>query len=245
MKRLSDIWAFKEVPVVSPEVFSHPNPKTIDGKPISIEVRPVRIKEVLYAWEDDRWEPLQIYKDGFYKLTPGRPPGLVINGFRMYVEHFSKYIREAISHIRPGILAWDTCGGLGYSARYLYRRFSRVFMSEKSEAVITLASYNPFSKHIFRLDSYWADAWEMLGRLDGLDAVFHDPPSFSQAPDLYSREFSKEVWDRLIPGGVFYHYTGYPGKYRGRKLYVRVMNQMKDIGFRIKKLSYGILGTKP
>ena len=243
MKRLRDILKPRHNPVVEPSAFKAPRPTTIDGRPVEIGEPPTRIKEdTLYVFLD-KWRPLQIFDKAFYKLVPGRPPGLVINGFRMHVRGLSAYLREATARL-AGLRVWDTCGGLGYSAKYLRGKFSEVIVSEKSRAVLELAAYNPFSHHLFGMQTYWANAWEMLGALDNLDAVFHDPPSFSQAPDLYSAEFLRELAARLRPGGMLYHYTGAPGIRRGRRLYVRIAKQMREMGFAVKKLQYGLLGVK-
>ena len=96
----------------------------------------------------------------------------------------------------------DTCMGLGYTAIAAADKPSvgMVVTCEVSDAVVTLAQWNPFSGPLFRKDGkiviMHGSALDLAKGFESsmFSFVIHDPPRFSHAPELYSSGFYAELY---------------------------------------------------
>ncbi|GEM_PF-425916 len=193
--------------------------------------------------------------------VPGSPPTLLINGVVMHrVSRDWDPWRDAESkvrrlHVRPGHLVLDTCAGLGYTAIAAARRGARVVTVEKSRDVLILAEHNPFSSSLYaeNVSVLLGDvaAYIRLFKDSLFDRVLHDPPRYSMAGELYSRDFYAELYRVLKPGGLLLHYTGEPQRSRGRghgPIVRGVMERLRAVGFRVRgydEKTLSVLAVKP
>lgn len=195
----------------------------------------------------------------YYKLVPTIPPTIEINGIRM---HRTKEVnplqdtRSKVNAVKPkeGETVLDTCMGLGYTAIQAAKRGAYVITVEKDKNVIELARINPWSRELFtggKIQVIHGDAFEVAKRFnDGsFDVIIHDPPRFSLAGQLYSKEFYRELFRVLKPGGRLFHYVGNPGKkYRRKDLQRGVMERLRKAGFvGVKRVeeALGVVARKP
>ena len=214
----------------------------------------------IYTIVGDELVPLSIYeKERLYQLVmfeSCRTPTLEISGIHMHrvvVDPLFDDARSKVRILRPrrGSSVLEICTGLGYSTYWLLRRGTNIVASiEKNESVLRLAEYNPWSRHLSRVPIILGDASEVVKKYDDMsfDYIFHDPPRYSVAPELYSYEFYKELLRILRPGGVLFHYVGEPRKKRGTNIIGGVLRRLREAGFSrvIRRANVQcILATKP
>ncbi len=194
----------------------------------------------------------------FYQLVQperGKPTTLEIDGIHMHrVKGVDPYTDarmkvEALG-VKRGDAVWDTCGGLGYTTIFLLRSGAQVLTTEKDPNVLRLARINPWSQEMWRADVRNADAFHFVKKIPdkSFDKILHDPPRFALAGELYSLEFYRELYRVLRPGGVLYHYTGSPGRKRGKDIQRGVMRRLFQAGFRYlrrEKKTEGVIAVKP
>jgi hypothetical protein len=184
-----------------------------------------------------------IAKEGFYKLVPTIPPTIEINGIRMHRTKDITPLEDTLNKVntikpKEGEMILDTCMGLGYTAIESARRGAFVITIEKDPNVIELAKLNPWSYEAFhsqKIQLIQGDAFEIIKRFkdETFDAIIHDPPRFSLAGELYSKDFYEELFRVLKRGGRLFHYVGTPGKkYRRKDLQRGVMERLRKVGFK-------------
>jgi len=191
---------------------------------------------------------LDLFAGHYYKLKPYNGiPVLEVDGLRMQlVRDFETpldYSLEVVKGlgipISGSFTVLDTCMGLGYTAIAASERpaVRLVVTCEVSEAVITLAQWNPFSEHLFMKDG---KILVMKGGIDELvkgfeDGLFsfviHDPPRITHAPELYSARFYAELFRACRGGARIFHYVGSVGKGKGRHIDREVGKRLADAGF--------------
>lgn len=186
---------------------------------------------------------LSFFKGSFYRLVLpswGNAPTVEINGVRMH-RTVGTY-PEVDAREKTGLagVLWnrkvlDLCTGLGYTAVACVRKgASRVVTVEKDVNVLELASYNPWSRDLFKepVEIVVDDAYLFLQRCDEVfDAVIHDPPAIYMEGRLYSEEFYRQLAKVLKRGGVLIHYVGETGRRRGVRLYAGVIRRLHRAGF--------------
>ena len=216
----------------------------------------------IYAETEKGKARLDIFSGHYYKLRPVNVtagnrsslravsegtdtcvPILEIDGLRMHlVKDFKTpldYSKEVVKQLRlqtqDSVL--DTCTGLGYTAieASIYAR--KVVSCEISDAVLTLAKWNPWSEKLFnnaKIEIINGNIFEKIKEMQNsfFDAVIHDPPRFSTAGELYSLEFYLELLRVLKPGGTLFHYVGSVGKGKGRDIQGEVSKRLAEAGFR-------------
>ncbi|MBR9706933.1 MAG: SAM-dependent methyltransferase [Candidatus Diapherotrites archaeon] len=245
------------------------NPK--DFKDLKLKkVKP----ESIYLVEGTDLKRVLFFDDGeSFKLIPtDGAPTLTINGFRM---HVLKKFKPASSHpkaepkvlpfkfvegrvkfmrVPRGSVVLDTCMGLGYTALNSARRAGKVVTVERSPVVVELCKLSPWSKSLFdnkkievREGSVFDEIEEMS--TGSFDLIIHDPPTISQAGDLYSLEFYKELLRVGRWGCRLFHYVGSPGMSKGVDLQRGVMERLRTAGWsdvsRCKEISGVIAKKKP
>lgn len=202
--------------------------------------------------------PIYISARNFYKLKPVnwyKAPTLEINGIHMHNisnttpwEDSYRKIRELKVSKNDKIL--DICTGLGYTAILSSFRGKEVVTIEKDINVLKIAEYNPWSHNLAseKIKIILENAFDALDifSINEFNKVIHDPPRFSLAGELYSKTFYEKIYRVLKKGGNLFHYTGSPGKHRGRNIQKGIIKRLKITGFEIIKIlkDYGILAKK-
>ncbi|NUN11896.1 methyltransferase domain-containing protein, partial [Candidatus Micrarchaeota archaeon] len=166
----------------------------------------------------------------YYSLKNGT---IEISGVRMHQIKDKTPLQDAEDkinelRIRRGKVL-DVCTGLGYSAIKASEQKSLVTTIELDENVLKLAKENVDSKKLFNnplIKIIIGDAFTEVKELPSseFDIVMHDPPTISFAGELYSLEFYKELFRVLKHKGKLFHYTGSPGKNRGKNIPKGVAN---------------------
>jgi len=147
----------------------------------------------------------------------------------------------------------DTATGLGYTAIAAAELCDHVTTIELDPLVLEIARANPWSQALFenpKITQLIGDSFEVI--LDFGEATFHaiihDPPVFSLAGHLYSREFYITLFRILKPGGKVFHYIGDPHSRSGRSTTRGVIKRLQEAGFeRVirRPEAFGVLAVKP
>ncbi len=209
----------------------------------------------IYYWVDGAFQPVARYTTSLVKLVPtaSGPPTFEIDGIKMLpTARVSPYLdaERKVDLIQPkGKVILDTCGGLGYFARWcLHRRARQVLSYEKNPDVIWLRGLNPWSPEIGSgLTLTEADIAEAITLLSAksVDAILHDPPRFGIAGELYSQVFYAQLSRVLKPNGKLFHYTGTPNKLTsGRDVPGEVAKRLRHAGFATAFNGDGVLAVK-
>lgn len=195
-------------------------------------------------------------KGDYYKLRnvgKDRAPTLEINGIHMHnilnTDPWKDSSRKVtIARVKGGKVL-DICTGLGYTAIGSYIRGADVVTIEKDPYVLKIAELNPWSRKLSNIKILLGDAVHIVSKLrdNYFNTAIHDPPRFSLAGELYSKDFYQTVFDKLEEGGYMFHYTGGPGKHRGISFQKGVVNRLRYAGFEIIRVykDYGVLARKP
>jgi predicted methyltransferase len=209
----------------------------------------------IYAETNGGEMRLDMFAGHYYKLRPFNGiPILEVDGLRMQpVKDFETpldYSAEVVKGLgmpargaaEPVVL--DTCMGLGYTAIAASRSLGvkLVVTCEVSEAVLSLAQWNPFSEPLFekngRIVVMKGSIAELIKSFEAgmFSFVVHDPPRISHAPELYSAAFYKELFRVCRKGARIFHYVGSVGKGKGRRIDKEIAKRLSAAGFR--KLRY-------
>ncbi|MHA1615989.1 MAG: methyltransferase domain-containing protein [Candidatus Njordarchaeales archaeon] len=213
----------------------------------------------IFAIEDDQEKPLMSYSNNhFYQLIalgPRVSPTIEINGIRMHrTEEITPFLDAKLKvlplKIFKGAKILDICTGLGYTSIWVSRLGGDVLTIEKDRNVLELAEYNPWSYELEKIPIILEDALVAITKLptNYFDRIINDPPRYSLAGELYSRDFFQEIFRVLKPGGMLFQYTGNPQeKYRGKKIVKGIMERLRSVGFRVRqyKKALGLLCIKP
>ncbi len=198
----------------------------------------------------------ELFDKHYYKLAVfdefGKIPILEIDGFRMQLlgsyKNAKHYAEQVVNTIFPksNQKIFETCFGLGYVSEQFIKKQNTIISCEISKAVLDLAKINPCSPDLNNksINVKNTDAFLEISNYENeFDIVFHDPPTFSQAENLYSPLFYRNVYNALNPRGYFYHYIGHSKKLNLKN---QVMQNMKKAGFVVKELNHfqALLGIK-
>jgi len=178
-------------------------------------------------------------------VAPEAPPTIEIGGVHMHRIEGCDPWRDALSKIRSlgrklRGLVLDTCMGLGYTAiASLAMGANAVVTIEIDPTVITIAMLNPWSRGLAVANSVGralvlhGDATKVVPQLpdEVFDYVVHDPPRFELGGELYSLEMYRELYRVLKPGGKLFHYTGEPGRSRGKSIVKGIRERLIRAGF--------------
>lgn len=216
----------------------------------------------ILVWRDGAWEKWQythpesgrLYKPVF--VGAGKPPTVELSGIKMHITENGDPLQDtrhklkALGPVRGRVL--DLCTGLGYTAIALARRqgVKWVLTVEFDSVMLQLCRENPWSRPLFTLPNLsllQMDAARLVQLCPeaSFQGILHDPPRFSLAPQLYSQEFYQHCYRILRTGGRLYHYTGSPGRLRGRDLPGRTAARLKQVGFsRVHRCYQGVCARK-
>ncbi len=197
------------------------------------------------ALEGDSLRKVQLFSGSFYKLrnVEGGAPTLEIDGIHMHRISGTTPWEDSASKVRaarvgPGSVVLDTATGLGYTAIHSLRAGARRVVSvEVDPNVLEIASVNPWSWDLAsdRVELVLGDVTEVVGELPDstFTHVIHDPPRFALSPEMYSEGLYRELLRVLSPGGILIHYTGEPGRARGRHLPGATASRLRSAGFEV------------
>lgn len=225
---------------------------------ITTELEGIPLEEVkgdfIYAWDGKELWKLAIFDKHLYRLRMmNGKPILEIDGLRMHlVKEFKDifdYSKELVSRlkIRQEDVVLDTCMGLGYTALEAAKRADNVTTVELNRAVIALAKWNPWSKELFGkkrikiVEEKSCFDFAKECKDNRFNVIIHDPPRFSIAGELYSREFYNELFRISKPGARLFHYVGTAGKDRIRML-EGVEKRLEEAGWRVVKVNGKLQG---
>ncbi len=196
-------------------------------------------------------------EEAYYQLIavhPRHAPTVEINGIHMHrikgiLPFYDAKQKVRRLRIRKGMKVLDICTGLGYTAIW-ERRFGGIVTTiEIDENILELAEWNPWSEELKDITIIHGDAFEVIREFE--DSSFHrvlnDPPRFSFAGELYSREFFKEIYRVLKPRGVLFQYTGRARENIGKGIIKGVLSRLRDVGFipRYDDSVQGVIAIKP
>ncbi|MCD5401997.1 SAM-dependent methyltransferase, partial [candidate division NPL-UPA2 bacterium] len=184
-------------------------------------------------------------------------PTMEISGVRMHrtknCEPFLDARQKVSEIVRRDDVVLDTCGGLGYTAIWS-RRFGarRVISVEIDEKVRAIRQDNPWSSEMFNepgIELVDGDVFVYVNSVSNnyFDSIVHDPPRFSLAGELYSKEFYFQLHRAMKPGGRVFHYTGNPySKGKKRDFVGGVRRRLREVGFTtfLKSQKMGVLAIK-
>jgi len=213
----------------------------------------------IYAEKDGKQYRLDLFDQHYYKLRLfNKIPILEIDGLRMQLVRDFKtpldYAKEVVKNLKipfngtASVL--DTCMGLGYTAIESSKQkgVKEVVTCEFSEAVLTLAKWNPFSEVLFekngKIKVIEGSIAERISEFkdNSFEFIIHDPPRFSHAPELYSIEFYSELFRICKKNGRIFHYVGSVGKNKGKKIEEGTAKRLEEAGFRKIKYSKRLQG---
>ncbi len=229
--------------------------KELDGVPLE-EVK----GDFIYAWDGKELWKLAIFDKHLYRLRMmNGKPILEIDGIRMHlVKEFKDifdYSREVVSRlkIKQEDIVLDTCMGLGYTALEAAKKADRVTTVELNRAVVALAKWNPWSNELFdkkrmRIEE-GKSCFDFVKecRNGSFSVIIHDPPRFSIAGELYSREFYKELFRIGKKNARLYHYVGSMSKGK-RDIMSEIEGRLEEAGWMVVKRNkkvQGVFAVKP
>jgi predicted methyltransferase len=180
----------------------------------------------------------------YYKLKPtSNWPTLTLSAVPMHrFKHMGpkEDTESKIKEIKPvkGIVL-DTCCGLGYTAimESQEKDCERVDCFERDKNVLAIAKYNPYSNELFtskKINLKLESIFEAIKKIHNnyYDAVIHDPPTVSFAPELYTTEFYINLHRILKNGARGYHYCPAPGKTKGNTIHDSLIKRLIKVGFK-------------
>lgn len=218
---------------------------------VTDELESIPLEEIkgdfVYAWDGKELWKVAVFEGGLYRLRMmNGKPILEIDGLRMHlvkdfkdVFDYSKLVVQKL-RIQQSDVVLDTCMGLGYTAIAASKKADRVVTVELFPAVIAMAKWNPWSQELFERKRI-----EIIEEKSCVDYVkespdgkftkiIHDPPRFSKAGELYSRDFYTELRRISKPRALLFHYVGSLGK-KKRDIMNEVATRLEESGWEVLK----------
>jgi uncharacterized protein len=192
----------------------------------------------------------------FYSLMPTeRAPTMLLSGIPMHrirgIDPHEDTRRkiQAVAPVTGRVL--DTATGLGYTATEAANT-AEVVTVEIDPTVLEVARRNPWSRALFdnpRIRQVIGDSYEVLPSLEreSFSVIFHDPPTFRLAGDMYSGAFYRELFRVLKRGGRLFHYIGDLESTSGRVVAKGAVRRLQEAGFgRVERKpeTFGLVATK-
>lgn len=142
---------------------------------------------------------------------------------------------RAVAPIKGDVL--DTTTGLGYTAIEAAKTARHVVTIEIDPTAQEIARQNPWSQALFdnpKIKQIIGDAFDEIGKFEAesFSTIIHDPPMFSLAGDLYSREFYQQAFRVLKNSGKLFHYIGDPESKSGARVTAGVIRRLQEAGFK-------------
>jgi predicted methyltransferase len=198
-----------------------------------------------FVVEENAARKVQFFSEAFnrfYSLMPTeRAPTMIAAGFPMHRikgigphEDTLRKIRSVAPVTGPTL---DTTMGLGYTAIEAARTASRVLTVELDPTVLEVCRCNPWSRELFsnpKIERRIGDSFEVIRMFaDGsFNRIFHDPPTFKLAGQLYSGEFYAQLYRVLRRGGQVFHYVGDLESALGSNVAKGAIKRLQEQGFK-------------
>lgn len=210
--------------------------------------------------ENGQATKIQFYSEAlhrFYSLYPTRrAPTMMLSGIPMHriksVDPWkdTELKLKAMGSVTGNVL--DICTGLGYTAIASSRPATHVTTIELDPTVLEICRRNPWSKELFnnpKIEQMIGNGAHVVEDFpaESFGRIFHDPPTFKLAGDLYSGEFYRHLFRILKRGGRLFHYIGDLDSTTGRVVAKGVVKRLQDAGFqRISRRpeAFGITASK-
>jgi predicted methyltransferase len=177
----------------------------------------------------------------FYSLFPtDRAPTMLLAGFPMHrikgidPEEDTRRKLRTLAPIQGAVL--DICTGLGYTAVAAARSAASVLTIELDSTVLEVCRLNPWSQGLFHsphIEQRIGNAADIVETLpdNAYTRLFHDPPAFKLAGELYSGAMYRELFRVLRRGGRLFHYIGDLDSTSGRVVVKGVVKRLQEAGF--------------
>jgi predicted methyltransferase len=177
-----------------------------------------------------------------YGLMPTESaPTMLISGIPMHRIKDTNPHEDTLNKIRTlkpikgDVL--DTTTGLGYTAIEAAKTATHVVTIEIDPTAQEIARQNPWSQALFdnpKIKQIIGDAFDEIGEFEAesFSTIIHDPPMFSLAGDLYSREFYQQAFRVLKPNGRIFHYIGDPESKSGARVTAGAIRRLQEAGFK-------------
>jgi len=241
------------------------NTLMVNEKTVSIpdDILNVTDERTIFIYKNENWQKWQLFdksSEKYYKMVsvgPGVPPTIEISGIKMHITKDSdpeQDTHQKLASLKQfGKRVLDTCMGLGYTAIASASRpeTEKIICCDRDINVFRLCRENPWSQTLFespKIQLLIMPVQELVTRLPDnyLDTVIHDPPRYSLAPELYTKDFYQEIFRVLKNKGGFYHYTGDPHRQSRRiSLAKKTGLLLREVGFRRVKQAYaGVVALK-
>jgi uncharacterized protein len=198
-----------------------------------------------YLVDEDGIHKIALFSEEFnryYSLRPTkRAPTMLVGGFPMHRIKDVDPHQDTLNKIATvGALSGhvlDTTTGLGYTAIEAAKRAETVTTIELDPTVIEICRFNPWSQDLFtrkNIERLTGDAYDLVQDLPAgrYSFIFHDPPTFKLAGQLYSAEFYAHTLRLLRRGGKLFHYTGDLNSGAGATVAKGAMRRLREVGFR-------------
>lgn len=198
-----------------------------------------------FVVENNAAERVQFFSPAlnrFYSLMPTeRAPTMLLSGFPMHriknMDPQEDTLRkiQTIAPLSGRVL--DVCTGLGYTAIAASQKAAQVVTIELDPTVLEVARRNPWSQALFdnpAIRQLLGKAEDQIKTLENesFARIFHDPPMFRLAGDLYSEAFYRELYRVLKRGGKLFHYIGDLDSASGRVVSKGAVKRLLDVGFK-------------
>jgi predicted methyltransferase len=189
-------------------------------------------------------EKIQFYSeefDRFYSLMPTeRAPTMLVSGIPMHrikgIDPHEDTLRKirSVAPVTGRVL--DTTTGLGYTAIEASRTASEVVTIELDPTALEVAKRNPWSLELFIRPNIRQLIGDAAEQIEGLDSarfarIFHDPPTFRLAGELYSGAFYRQLYRVLQSGGRLFHYIGDLESRTGSVVAKGSVRRLQEAGF--------------
>ncbi len=209
----------------------------------------IRNEDIVF-YDEKKKEGFKLHianEKGIFSLRKDKEqkPILYINAVKMNVFKdwgLDTYNENVINNleIKPTDFVLEVCTGAGYKTNILIEKAEKVISVEKSEEVLELMEYNPYTKDLQKkqnLEIINDDAVNFVKKTkEKFDKILHDPPTYKFAPELYHENFYKDLYNIAKDGCILFHYTGNPGnKFRGHDLVKATIERAISVGWKLIK----------
>lgn len=190
-----------------------------------------------------------------------RAPTMLLAGFPMHrikgidPEEDTRRKLRTLAPIQGTVL--DICTGLGYTAVAAARTAASVLTIELDSTVLEVCRLNPWSQGLFHspqsanqeasganqsglaenrgavIEQRIGNAADIVETLpdNAYTRIFHDPPAFKLAGELYGGAMYRELFRVLRRGGRLFHYIGDLDSTSGRVVVKGVVKRLQEAGF--------------